>query len=133
MSQPLVPCVVCNRHVFVDASACPFCGSRPGAREAPRVPASPGRQHLGRAALLAAGAALVGAAACSSAVPAYGIPPNFDASTDAPSSPGGKGGGGVAGHGGVAGAPAEGDAGTSHLVVAPLSDTGAPMPRKRGP
>jgi hypothetical protein len=133
MSQPLIPCPSCDRHVFADASACPFCTARLESREGPpRATASPGPRRLGRAALLAAGAALVGAAACDSSIaPPYGIPPDFDASTDAPSSPGGKGGG-AGGHGGVAGAPAEADAGTSHLV-APLSDAGAPMPRKRGP
>jgi len=132
MSQPLVPCVACNRHVFADASTCPFCGGRPGAREVPGAPAaSPGRQRLGRAALLAAGAALVGATACGSSVaPPYGTPPNFDASTDAPS--GGKSGSGAGGHGGGAGAPAEADAGTGHLVT-PRAEPGAPMPRKRGP
>ena len=62
----LVPCPACNRHVDVAESACPFCATAlPAAFRAQQPPAPP-RARLGRAALMAAGATLLGAAACSS-------------------------------------------------------------------
>src|SRR3954465_8962196 len=64
----LVPCPACNRHVNVDVdvSACPFCATAlPPTFHAQQPPAPP-RARLGRAALMAAGATLMGAAACSS-------------------------------------------------------------------
>ena len=61
----LAPCPVCNRHVDVAESACPFCATvlSPSFRAA--RPLGPIPRRLGRAALMTAGAALVGAAACS--------------------------------------------------------------------
>lgn len=59
------PCPACNRHVTTDEAECPFCAAtQPGSfwLRAP-LPASPGR--LSRAAMLAAGAALLGACASS--------------------------------------------------------------------
>jgi len=110
MTRSLVPCPVCNRHVFADASGCPFCASRLEAREPANASASPAPRHLGRAALLAAGAALLGAGACgSSVVPPYGLPPD-DVRHDAGST-GGQGGGGAGGQGGAAGASAASDGG----------------------
>ena len=62
----LAPCPACNRHVDVAESACPFCATAlPAAFRAQQPPAPP-RARLGRAALMAAGATLMGAAACSS-------------------------------------------------------------------
>jgi hypothetical protein len=65
MSQ-LLPCPACNRHVDAAETACPFCAAvLPEAFRASR-PLVPPPRRLGRAALMAAGATLVGAAACSS-------------------------------------------------------------------
>lgn len=65
MSQ-LLPCPACNRHVDAAEAACPFCGAAlPESFRAAR-PLVPPPRRLGRAALMAAGAMLVGAAACSS-------------------------------------------------------------------
>lgn len=78
----LMPCPACNRHVFLDACACPFCSAKLRVCEAPRAAAP--NAHLSRAARLAAGAALVGVAACGSTIRApYGAPPPYDASVDA--------------------------------------------------
>lgn len=73
-----VPCPACNRHVLSAETACPFCSAAlPESRCLPEslclqtpAPRPPGR--LSRAALLAAGAALMGAEACST--PVYGAP-----------------------------------------------------------
>jgi hypothetical protein len=108
MSQSLVPCLACNRHVLADASVCPFCTARREARESPRAERTAAMRHLGRAAMLAAGAAMLGAEACGSSVPAYGIPPD-DVRHDAGST-GGKGGGG---QGGTPGAATALDGGSS--------------------
>ena len=76
----LVPCPACNRHVDVGESVCPFCATAfPAAFRAQQPPAPP-RARLGRAALMAAGATLMGAAACSSSDAIGGT----DAATDRP-------------------------------------------------
>ena len=76
----LAPCPACNRHVDVAESACPFCAiALPVAFRAQQSPA-PLRGRLGRAALMAAGATLMGAAACSSSDAISGN----DAATDRP-------------------------------------------------
>ena len=76
----LAPCPACNRHVAVGETACPFCAATlPAAFRAQQRPA-PLRGRLSRAALMAAGATLMGAAACSSN---DGIGGN-DAATDRP-------------------------------------------------
>ena len=62
----LVPCPACNRHVDVAESACPFCATALPAALRAQQPPAPSRARLGRAALMAAGATLMGAAACSS-------------------------------------------------------------------
>ena len=84
----LAPCPACNRHVSSDETACPFCSAA--------LPDSfrcqPVRQRAGgrlsRAGLLAAGAALIGAEACT-AVPEYGAPIIPDAAVDANTMDGG--------------------------------------------
>ena len=74
----LAPCPACNRHVDAGESACPFCAAAlPVSLRAQQLPATPRR--LSRAALLAAGATLIGAAACNNPpapapVPLYGGP-----------------------------------------------------------
>ena len=89
----LVPCSGCNRHVKSDETICPFC-------QAAMTPVSPGAcsgrcarpsaTRLASAALVAAGAALLGAACESSqsAIVPYGVPPHFDAGTPADSASG---------------------------------------------
>jgi hypothetical protein len=96
------PCPACNRHVATDETACPFCSAAlpDSIRCQPRR-----RPHarLSRAAMLAAGAALIAAeAACGSvAVPVYGGPGPAGAG-------GGSGGaGGARADAGTAQAPAE--------------------------
>jgi len=82
----LVPCSGCNRHVKSDETICPFCQAAvtPAAPEscAGRC-ARPSPARLVSAALVAAGAALLGAACESSqsAFPPYGLPPHYDAGT----------------------------------------------------
>src|SRR5690348_8870397 len=91
----LVPCPACSRHVLSIERRCPFCGAELPATVSP--PATLPRTRLGRAAMFAAGATLVGVAACAGPpVPLYGAPAPVDAGS------GGTGGGGGAG-GGTAG------------------------------
>jgi len=85
MSQ-LVPCPACQRHVESNEASCPFCEAalsqtRPCAGGCSSPPA-----RLARAALVAAGAALLGASCSSSqsTVVPYGVPPHVDGGTDAP-------------------------------------------------
>ena len=61
----LFPCPTCNRHVDVAETTCPFCAAvlAPSFRAA--RPLEPPPRRLGRAALMTAGAALLGAGACS--------------------------------------------------------------------
>jgi hypothetical protein len=86
MSQ-LLPCPHCSRHHRVCDPVCPFCGGAlPSCKGAPSAMSPHGRMN--RATLVAAGAALLGAAACDkSVVPPYGgfYPPGppQDASADA--------------------------------------------------
>jgi len=61
----LAPCPGCNRHIDIAEPACPFCATAlPAAFRAQQSPVRL-RGRLGRAALMAAGATLMGAAACS--------------------------------------------------------------------
>jgi hypothetical protein len=76
----LVPCPACNRHVDVAESACPFCAAALPVAFRAQPPLIPLRGRLGRAALMAAGATLMGAAACSSSDAIGGN----DAATDRP-------------------------------------------------
>jgi len=78
----LAPCPGCKRHIGTDETACPFCSAalldsfrcQPGSRPRPR---------LSRAAMVAAGAALLGAEACNTApAPLYGPAPPLDAAAD---------------------------------------------------
>jgi hypothetical protein len=87
-----VPCPVCNRHVLSAETACPFCTAAlpESLRLQTPAPRPPGR--LSRAALLAAGAALMGAEACSNAVPVYGAPSGLGGNNTATDGGGGAGG-----------------------------------------
>jgi hypothetical protein len=62
----LAPCPACNRHVDVAERACPFCATALPSAFRAQPPLIPLRGRLSRAALMAAGATLMGAAACSS-------------------------------------------------------------------
>lgn len=118
----LAPCPACNRHVDVAERACPFCAAALPASFRAQSPLIPLRGRLGRAALMAAGATLMGAAACSSAplpVPAYGGPVTGTGGMTATG--GTNGGGGATGAGGT---PAT-DAGQDRSLVAIY---GAPTP-----
>jgi hypothetical protein len=57
MTQRLVPCAGCGRHVKADDAACPFCGGAPIEPHARSLPSA----RLGRAATFAFGAALAAA------------------------------------------------------------------------
>lgn len=94
----LVPCPGCHRHVRVRETGCPFCACALPEREA-SAPAPKPRGRMSRAALFAAGAALLGTAACApiygTPAPAYGAPaPDASAdSTDAKNMTGDASGG----------------------------------------
>ena len=82
----LVPCPGCNRHVKSDETICPFCQAAlapVAAKACTGRCARPSPARLAGAALVAAGAALLGAACESSqsAFPPYGLPPHYDAGT----------------------------------------------------
>ncbi len=85
MSQPLVVCGGCARHVK-SGSACPFCGSDVAPCAAPTLT----EQRLHRAAMIGLGAAIALSTACApSPAPAYGGPPVDAAAADAMSTDGG--------------------------------------------
>jgi len=82
----LVPCSRCNRHVKSDETTCPFCQG--AVTPVAPVPCSgrcarPSVPRLVSAALVAAGAALLGAACenSHSTIAPYGVPPRVDAGT----------------------------------------------------
>ena len=84
-----VPCPACNRHVMSTETACPFCTAAMPECFCAQTPAPRPPGRLSRAAMLAAGAALLGAEACNTATPVYGapapdgsVPMNDAASTD---------------------------------------------------
>jgi hypothetical protein len=83
----LAPCPACNRHISTHDAACPFCAAAlpESFRCAPARDLPPGR--LGRAARLAASAALL-SASCGSAVAAYGVAIIPDAGADTSASDG---------------------------------------------
>jgi hypothetical protein len=77
----LVSCPSCTRHVRVDESACPFCGTAFGATLHAIPRSRTPDLRLGRAALYALSAGTMTlAAACSSSSPStavfYGVPPD---------------------------------------------------------
>jgi hypothetical protein len=92
--SPLLPCPHCSRHHRVCEPVCPFCGG--ALPECKAAPSQSSRSRMSRATLFAAGAALLGGAACDdgssmkvSVVVHYGAPgmPVFlDAGTDAAAS-----------------------------------------------
>jgi hypothetical protein len=61
----LLPCPACHRHIEVVENNCPFCAAALPASFRAAQPAPPPARRLGRAALMAAGATLLGAAACN--------------------------------------------------------------------
>ncbi len=81
----LVPCPCCRRHVRAAETACPFCACALPEHQGTSAASKP-RGRMNRAALFAAGAALLGAAACDTSsgpvgMPVYGAPVP-DASAD---------------------------------------------------
>ena len=83
MSQRhLVPCPACNRQVFSDACACPFCEAALNAHACASLTAPHARRdRLGRAATMAAAATLLGATSCMCSS-AYGVSAPWDAGVD---------------------------------------------------
>ena len=79
----LVVCPGCARHVKSDESACPFCQQSLAPKACAGVCFGPPTTRFGRAALMVAGAALLGVG-CSTAntTPAYGTIPFPDASRE---------------------------------------------------
>ncbi len=69
MSQQLIPCSSCARHVQPGAS-CPFCDAPVDAREAPTTV----NARLLRAAMIGLGAAVALTTSCAVSPP-YGVPP----------------------------------------------------------
>jgi hypothetical protein len=149
----LAPCPACNRHVDVAEGACPFCATALPASFRAQPPLIPLRGRLSRAALMTAGAALMGAAACSSndaigvekkdatpsydgprALPAYGAPPIVVVGTGGTGGDGGNvGTGGAISTGGTDGAtdgaPAR-DASQDRTIIAIY---GAPFAANKQP
>ena len=84
------PCPACKRHVATDETACPFCSAALPDAFRDAVSCRTPRGRLNRAAMLVAGAALVGAEACSNSIaPPYGIsPPPPDAGAETGTSDG---------------------------------------------
>ena len=78
----LLPCPACQRHVTSNEAACPFCGAALSPARPCAGCSDPPAARVARAALVAAGAALLGAACSSSFTPPYGTPPHFDAATE---------------------------------------------------
>jgi len=129
MSTPLIPCPSCSRHVFTNACVCPFCEVRLRVCDVPHATAP--TAGLSRAARVAAGAALVGVAACGSAtpMPPYGTPPH-----DAQADVGGATGTDAGAQGGAGGTAGPLDAGPSDGAsdrgVVPIYGAAAPLPGK---
>ncbi len=75
--RALVPCSSCDRHVEANETACPFCGAALQARPDPRPCSGPCSGHafprMNRAALAAAGAALLCASCLGATSSSYGI------------------------------------------------------------
>jgi hypothetical protein len=73
--RSLVLCPGCRRHVTSEETSCPFCQAVFTPRDGAGRCLAPPEVRLGRAVLVAAGAALLGVACQSAvAVPAYGGP-----------------------------------------------------------
>jgi len=78
----LIPCPGCQRHVQSNEAACPFCGGALSAVSPCNGRCSgPTAARVAKAALVAAGAAILGAACGSSpsVIVPYGVPPQPDA------------------------------------------------------
>ena len=86
----LVPCPGCDRHVKADETTCPFCQVALAPQRCAGRCSRSSTARLAGAALVAAGAALLGAACESSqsVLAPYGTPPHFDAGTPADSAGG---------------------------------------------
>jgi hypothetical protein len=85
----LILCPACNRHVRAAETHCPFCDAAQPDRTVAPDPRLP-RKRLGRAALMTAGAALLGAAeACGDSLPSNDASTNNDAASDTSTQDGG--------------------------------------------
>ena len=81
----LIPCRACQRHVASNEASCPFCGAHSPAQPCTGC-SGPTAARLAQAALVAAGAAALLGASCSSnsVIVPYGLPPHQDATVDSP-------------------------------------------------
>jgi hypothetical protein len=64
----LAPCPGCNRHVAVFETTCPFCAAALGESFRGRPRPAPLPRRLSRAAMMAAGATLIGACSANDAI-----------------------------------------------------------------
>jgi hypothetical protein len=84
--RSLVPCPSCHRHVESEEATCPFClvplVASPDARVCQGPCSGHASPHLGRAAMMAVGAALLCAACLRSGSAAYGVAIMPDAATE---------------------------------------------------
>ncbi len=95
MTEQLVECGACHRHVWSHETACPFCGAgtagaRAGSTELPF-------RRMAVAAVVAAGVAAVASTGCSSSsngIPFYGNPGMTGEDASQPSDSGGSSSGG---------------------------------------
>jgi hypothetical protein len=81
----LAPCPACNRHVDVAETACPFCAAPLAESFRGQARPAPPSRRLSRAAMMAAGATLMGAGACGNNDALAGKT-TTDAATDRPAS-----------------------------------------------
>jgi hypothetical protein len=116
----LTPCPSCNRHVRVGDAACPFCGSAVAVAPAAAASAAGPRGRLGRAALFAAGATLLGMSACTDSKCEH-----LTCSGVAGVSGGGTGG--TTGVGGTTGAAGSGGAAGNDAGTDAVSPTDGPV------
>src|SRR3954467_8631752 len=117
----LTPCPSCNRHVRVGDVACPFCGAAVAVAPSPAASGPGLRGRLGRAALFAAGATLMGLSACTDSKCAH-----LTCSAGAAGVSGG-GTGGTTGVGGTSGAAGSGGGAGQDAGTDAVSPTDGPV------
>lgn len=109
----LAPCPACNRHVGTSEDVCPFCATLlPDAFRRQPGPVFP-RARVGRAAMAAAAAALLGAGACSGTLARDASVGDGSVSDANGGSDGSGGTGGTTGSGGTTGTGGSSGAGGS--------------------
>jgi hypothetical protein len=75
----LAPCPSCDRHIAIDEAACPFCATAlPKSFRREHACGRPPPGRLSRAAMIAAGATLIGVQASCGTASSYGTSPAPD-------------------------------------------------------